>query len=178
MSKGLPRSLARGLPVKQPITKLTIPFRDYPVTVTANGDVAGTGSEPFLQLPEGNILVLGAAASLAFKTDSADVEADFEGDFAVGTAANVDQDLTDAGEFNILPATAIPAATAGATGPVRAASAPGADMLHGLILDNTAGDALLYLNLMIDNADFAPSGEAEVLVNGFVSLALVVLGDD
>jgi hypothetical protein len=101
-------------------------------------------------LPEGNILFLGAVAYVTVSDPDGDlVAADFEGDFAIGTAATVDGDFGDAGEANIIPTTALAAATAGVSPRTRQTN------VTPLVLDNTAGDMELHLNLLIDDADIA-----------------------
>ena len=171
MSKGLPRSLSRAEPLLQNIVKLDIPVRGLEIAV-ADG-APGFGTAVIQGLPAGNLLFLGAVAYLQFATTDVDVIDAFEGDFSIGTVATVDGDLADAGEADIVPSTAIAAATDQISPVTRGAST---DALGGGILDNTDGSLELNLNLLID--DTSIGGAATFTADGVVHLALVVLGDD
>lgn len=169
--KGLPRSLARGPQTAQGVHKAAIPVRDLAVAV-ADG-APGFGTAVIAGLLQGNLLFLGAVAYLQFTTADADVTATFDGDYSIGTVATVDGDVADAGEADIVPSTALGAATAKVSPVVRGAST---DALGGGVIDNTDGSLELNLNLLIDDA--AISGAAGFTVSGVVNIAYIVLGDD
>lgn len=168
--KGLPRSRARGEVALQPVTKLNIPVRDLVIGVVDGAP--GYGTAVITGLPEGNLLFLGCVANLQFSTTDADITATFDGDYGIGSAPTADGALAGA-EVDIVPSTALGAATGGVSPVVRGAST---DALGGGILDNTDGSLELNLNLLIDDA--AISGPADFLVDGAVHLAVIVLGDD
>lgn len=170
MPKGLPRSLAHAK--GDVLQKVTIPIKD--VTISVVNGAPGYGSVALAGLPEGDFLFLGAVAYLQFLTADADITATFDGDFSIGTAATIDGDLADANEANIIPSTALGAATAKLSPVVRGAST---DALVGGIIDNTANTLNFNLNLLIDDAA-AISGAADFTVNGTLYLAYLVLGDD
>lgn len=169
--KGLPRSLARGPQTAQGVHKAAIPVRDLAVAV-ADG-VPGFGTAVIAGLPQGNLLFLGAVAYLQFTTADADVTATFDGDYSIGTVPTANGDLAGAGEADIVPSTALGAATAKVSPVVRGAST---DALGGGVIDNTNGSLELNLNLLIDDA--AISGAAGFTVSGVVNIAYIVLGDD
>lgn len=171
MSKGLPRSLGRGEPLLQNVYKRSIPINALQVAVTDGAP--GHGTAVIHGLPQGNLLFLGAVAYLQLATADADVVAAFDGDFSVGTVPTADTDLADAGEADIIPSTALGAATAKLSPVVRGVST---DALGGGIIDNTDGSLELNLNLLIDDASI--SGDATFTANGVLHLALIVLGDD
>ncbi len=171
MSKGLPRSLGRANPQLAPIMKQRIDVSDVAIAV-ADG-APGFGTVVIGDLPQGNVLFLGATAYLQFSTDDADVTAAFDGDFAIGTVATVDGNVSDPGEADVIPSTALGAATAKVSPRVRAVST---DAIGGGVIDNTDGSLELNLNLLIDDA--AISGAASFTVNGVVWVLYSVLGDD
>lgn len=171
MSKGLQRSIGRATPVKADIQKITLSVQD--VTVSVVDGAPGYGSAVIGDLPEGNILFLGAVSYLQFTTTDADVTATFDGDYAIGTVATVDGDVSDSGEANIVASTALGAATAKLSPVVRGV---GDGALTGVVFDNTDGSLEINLNLLIDDA--AISGAADFTASGYLVLAYIVLGDD
>lgn len=168
MGKGLPRSRARGEPARNPIVKQFVEVSAIAISVAGTTGV-GWGTAVIGDLPEGNILFLGAIAYLQFNSADADITATYDGDYSIGTAATADATLADA-EVDIVPSTALGAATAKLSPRVRGANAT------QVMLDNTDGSLELNLNLLIDDATI--SGTADMTATGFVQLAYIVLGDD
>lgn len=168
MSKGLPRSLSRGAPALNPIIKQTFTVSALAISVAGTTGV-GFGTVVIGDLPEGNILFLGAIAYFQFNSADTDITATYDGDYAIGTAPTADATLSGA-EVDIIPSTALGAATAGLSPMVRGANATQA------MFDNTDGSLELNLNLLIDDATI--SGTADMTASGFVQLAYIVLGDD
>lgn len=171
MSKGLKRSLSRGAASQARIMKYDVPIRNLALSV-ADG-APGFGTAVLAALPQGNLLFLGAVAYLQFSTASVGVTTTFDGDYSVGTIPTANNSLGDAGDADILPSTAMGAATAGVSPVIRAAST---DALGGGVINNTDGSLELNLNVLIDDA--AISGAGVFAVNGTVSIAYIVLGDD
>lgn len=174
MVKGLTRSLSRGTALIQHVIKQTVVVEDLPLVVTATGAAIGFGSVVAEGLPEGNILFLGAVGYLKFDGSGSDANltATWEGDFSVGTAPTADADLGDASDIDILPSTALAAATAEIGVRTRAA-APA-----GTMLDNTDGSLEININALIDAADIIDSQSVTLTVNGEIYLSYVMLGDD
>lgn len=166
--KGLVRSLARGNPQRASIQKLNIPFKDLVISVAGTTGV-GWGTKVLRGLPQGNILFLGAVCNARFLTADADVTATYDGDFGIGTTPASDATITGQ-DVDIIASTALGAATAKLSPALRATNATQS------IIDNTAGDLELNLNLLIDDATI--SGAADFTATGFLALAFVLLGDD
>lgn len=163
--KGLPRSLAHAnIGVSR-----NIPVRNLAIRTTGATGV-GYGTAVIRDLPEGNILLLGAIAYLQFTKLDAGTTATFDGDYAIGSAPTADATLSGA-EVDIIPSTALGAATAGVSPMVRGANAT------QVMLDNTDGSLELNLNLLIDDAAVS-ADDQDFTVNGVVSLAYIVMGDD
>jgi hypothetical protein len=169
MTKGLHRSLSRGKGTKQSVQKGIIPVKDLAISIAGTTGV-GYGSAVIGELPQGNILVLGAVAYLQFFSASANVTATYDGDYAIGTTPTADATVTGT-DADIIPLTALGAATAKLSPVVRGAST-GA----GAMFDNTDDSLELNLNLLIDDA--ATSGTAPMTANGHVIISYIVLGDD
>lgn len=168
--KGLPRSLSRGIS-QLPIVRQTIPVSAKAISVAGTTDV-GYGSVVIGDLPEGNILFLGAVSYMKFTTADADVQATFDGDYSVGSAPTADATLSGS-EVDIIQSTALGAATAGVSPVARGTHAAA---ISGTVLDNTDGSLELNLNLLIDDANI--SGTGDFTVTGALELVYIVLGDD
>lgn len=168
MTKGLNRSRARAPNQRQIITKLTIPITNLALTVAGVTGI-GFGSVPIRGLPEGNVLLLGAVSNIQVNTSDAGVIANWTGSFSIGTTANTDTALAGT-EVDIIPATTITAATAKLSPVIRGAQGSQS------VVDNTNNNTNMNLNLLIDDASI--SSNAPVVVNGFLAIAYIVLGDD
>lgn len=168
MAKGLPRSNSRGAPSRSAVVKQAIRVKNVPVSVAGTTGV-GFGTAVIGDLPAGNILLLGATAYLQFSTVDGDVQAAYDGDYAIGTTPTADAALAGT-EVNVVPSTPLGAATAGVSPVARGAGATAA------ILDNTDDSLELNLNLLIDDVNI--SGTGDFTVSGVVHIAYVVLGDD
>ena len=151
MGKGIPRTLSRaGLP-RSPIQVHTIPVRALTISASTITTGPGTGTVVAEGLPEGNILFLGAVAALTFSGPgaSADLVDTWEGDFAVGTAPLAGVTL-DGAEVDLIPSTALAAATAEVSPLTKANHALATT---GTVFDNTASTLEVNVNLLIDAAD-------------------------
>lgn len=169
MSKGLPRSMSRGSAARQEIIKKTIPI-DASVSVDGLTGV-GFGSVVVGDLPEGNILLLGAVSYIRLTgPTSANLVDTFEGDYSIGTTATADATVagTDA---DIIPLTAIGPATAEVTALTRAVNATAA------VLDNTDGSLELNLNVLIDDLSI-DANDIPIAATGNITLLYAVMSDD
>ncbi len=178
MAKGLPRSLAHANKSIAPITKDVIKVVAKDVTLTE--DVGGQPAWATLivgDFPEGNILFLGAVGYFQFAGSGADADLGdtWQGDFGVGTTPSTDDTDPLATTFeDILPTTALAAATVEVSPKTRSASINGDS---GLVYDNTDGSLELNLNILVDAADI--TGDDSVLtVDGELYISYVVLGND
>lgn len=173
MGKGLPRSLSRGPALRQDVVKRTISLDGKTVTVSATGSAVGFGSLAVEGLEEGNILLLGAVGNVGFAGSGSDANLTdtWSGDFGVGTTPADDATISGT-DVDLLPSTAIGAATSEVIAATRAANATQA------ILDNTAGDLEINLNLLIDAANIVDDESVTITLSGTLHLVYSVLGDD
>jgi len=174
MSKGLPRSLSRGAPQQQEIIKQTFVIDSVPIIIDGATGV-GFGSAVIGDLPEGNILLLGAVAYLQVvgTGGQAGLVDTWAGDFGIGTTPASDGTLS-AGDIDLVDSTPLAAATAEASPRTRGA---GATATNAAILDNTDGSLELNANVLVDDADISADGVTATLV-GELYIAYIVLGDD
>lgn len=172
MSKGLPRSLARGDALKQEIIKKVISINTT-VTVSAASTAVGFGTAVIGDFEEGNVLFLGAVSNFTFAGSGSDANltADWEGDYAIGSTATADVTL-DGTDVDIIPSTAIAAATAEVSPVTRGANAT------QVMLNNTDGSLEINLNLLIDAADITDDESVDITVTGELYIAYIMLGDD
>lgn len=169
--KGLPRSLSRGSAQAQEIIKHTLKVNAVAIQVDGVTGV-GFGSCVIGDLPEGNFLLIGAVSYLQFtKAASASgIQATFDGDYSIGSAPTADVTLSGA-EVDIIPSTALGAATSGVSPKARGANAT------QVILDNTDGSLELNVNLLIDDANIS-ANDQDLTVSGELYLLYSMLGDD
>lgn len=171
--KGLPRSLSRGRTHQEAITKIRLPI-DHDITSTATGIAIGFGSVVLGGLPEGHLKIIGAGIKVQFSGPvggSADLVDTFDGDFGVGSTPADDATIT-AGDVDLIPSTALGAATAEVSPLLTVAD--GVD----LVLDNTAADLEINLNLLIDAADQADTTSVVMRATGYVEITLITMLDD
>lgn len=171
MSKGLTRSTSRAPAQKASILRASISVEDLAISV-ADGN-PGFGFAAAAGLPEGNFVFLGAVAYLQFSSSSSHLTATFTGTTSIGSVGTVDGDVSDAGEADICPSTAIGAATAKVSPVVRLASTAA---MSGAVIDNTDGTKNININVLIDDA--AIDGAVALVANGYIDLLYSVLGDD
>lgn len=171
MTKGLIRSISRGPKTQAPVIRQRFAIKDAAITVDGATGV-GFGTAVLADLPEGNILLLGAIAYLQFdaSAESSGIIASFDGDYSIGSAPTADASLAG-GEVDVIPSTALGAATSKVSPRARGANAT------QVMLDNTDGSLELNLNLLIDDASISADG-IDFVVNGILDLAYIVLGDD
>jgi hypothetical protein len=167
--KGMPRSLSRAAAAVSAVRRLKVKVENLALSnVGATG--VGFGAAVPADLPEGNILFLGAVSYLQFsKNGDADVQDAFDGDYAIGTTPTADATLSGT-DANIIPSTALGAATAGLSPVVRGASTTAA------IFDNTDESLEININLLVDDANI--SGTGSMLANGYIDILYAVMGDD
>jgi hypothetical protein len=156
--------------------KLDIPIKDLLVNVVATGAAIAFGTAQIAGLPQGHLMFLGAMArvEVAGPGASGDLSDTWAGDFGVGTTPVDDATIT-AGDDDIVPSTALAAATAEVSpftsGVSTASEAPA-------IIDNTAGLLELNLNILVDAADIVDDTNVDLLVDGVLHIAYIVIGDD
>jgi hypothetical protein len=172
LMKGLQRTMSRGNPQRQEIIRQSIPVQAKAITTVNGATGVGYATAVIGDLPEGNILFLGAVSYMQFtKAASATgIQATFDGDYSIGSAPTADATLSGS-EIDIIASAALGAATAGVSPVARGTNATQA------ILDNTDGSLELNLNLLIDDANISADTQA-LTVTGVLHIAYIVLGDD
>jgi len=172
--KGLDRSLSRGPhPIRQHVTRHTIKVENLEVTVHATTTAVGFGTVVAGELPEGNILLIGALGYLKFDGSGSDdnLTADWEGNFSVGTTGTADVTL-DGTDVDLLPDTDLAAADAEIGVRTRAQNAVQA------FLDNTDGSMEINISALIDAADITDDQDVILTINGEIELVYMVILDD
>lgn len=169
MGKGLPRSLKNADKSVARVMEITL---NHTLSVTGDEGAANDGQVVIGDFPEGNILFLGAVSYVQLTGPTSDELTDtFEGDYGIGTAADANSTLGGS-DVDIIPSTAIAAATAEVSPLTRGSNATTA------MFDNTDGSLEINLNVLIDDANITDSEEIEFTVTGNVWIAYAVLGDD
>lgn len=149
--------------VRLTMTALAITMTD---TGGANG---GYGTHKICTLPDTHLSLIGAAVSLSFLESGAGIDADSELVFAIGTAAEATNNTLDSVQANIIASTAATLTTS-AAGPIAA------ENTALLVIDGSAGNAGLFLNLGIPDADISSGGD--VAVTGRIDLFYIDIGND
>ncbi|MCU0871775.1 MAG: hypothetical protein MUE50_05475 [Pirellulaceae bacterium] len=149
-------------------------FTDVAVALTDEAGVIAYGGLKIYDLPVGAIVVDAAVSNLDLTKSSAGVNADWDGDFSLGTTtAGNDADLTTT-EVDILAKTATPQAVAGVT-TANGGAATNA-YLNGTTTAGAAKD--VYVNFLVDDADHNVTGTAcNLILNGTVTLTWINAGD-
>lgn len=127
----------------------------------------GFGSAVLEPLPVGKILGLATVATITVTAGESGMTATWQGDVSLGTTAADDGTLT-AGDVDIIASTALGAATAGVSPTVSAENATPA------IIDNSAGDLAVRINLLVDDAAIDEDG-VECVVDVEIGMAYVQL---
>lgn len=155
------------------VHKTVLTFADAAIALTDNAGVVAYGGLKVYDFPEGAILMLGAVADLDLTKSSAGVNDDWDGDFGVGTVTASNNNTLSSTEQNIIPTTATPQASSGATTANGLSTATENAVINGT---STAVD--VYLNLLVDDADHdVTSTPCNLIVNGTLTLTWVKLGD-
>ena len=175
MSKGLPRSLASGDPAARNIVRSDLSFSEA-VDITGVAATVDAGSIVIGGLPQGNILLLGAVGYVAV-AGAADthITDNWDGDYGIGTIPNANVVLSDAGDDIIIPSTAISAGACDKDAPLTRGVSTATEQI---IIDNTAGDLELNLNVLIDDNVITDDEDGTFTLSGTLHIAYIVLGDD
>ena len=161
---------------------LPVEVRNKVINVAAAGAAIGFGTGVIGALPKGRLAFIGAASAFTFSaltTGTGNVTATFNGDYSVGTVANANVDLAGLGEDNIIDGEAA-GATSGVIGPAVAKVTPvsngaSAAATKAVIIDNSAGNLNLNLNILLDAADITDSTSVDLTVNGTLVAAFINL---
>ena len=172
--KGLVRSLGRGRPLDQIVSKLLLSPRASPFTVDGAAGI-GFGTAVLGGLPQANILLLGAVGYMKIDGPGGDAGLvdTWAGDFGIGTTPASDGTLT-AADIDIIDSTALAAAVAEQG--VRTRGVPVTPIVPA-ILDNTDGSLEVNLNVLVDDANISADA-IPFTVTGDLWISYVTLGDD
>lgn len=165
--KGLPRSLKSADKSGAIVAALVL----NNVAISVADGAPGFGSVAIGQLPQGEILLLGAFAEFVFTSASGTITNTWTGSYSVGTVGTADGDLVDLNEATIIQATTISAATLKVSPETRGTNAIANS---GLIISNQSNNTQLFLSLLVDDAGI--SGAAAFTVLGKLKLSYVNLG--
>ena len=154
--------------------QLKLTLTNTPVVLADEAGVVAYGALKIADMPAGAILILGAVLDLNLTKSSAGVNADWDGDIALGTAACGNNATLAGTEANIIASTVTPQAVAGAT----TGNAYSATAESGNVFDGTSSALDVYLNILVDDADHNVSGTpCNIICNGTVKLSYIRLGD-
>jgi hypothetical protein len=167
MGKGLPRSMSRGAARLQEMIKQEIRIKDLQIEVDGATGI-GWGTVVVGDLPAGTIFLLGAVSRMQFRgPTSANLVDTWTGNYAFGSAPTADSTLNGA-EVDIIPSTAISAATAELSPVTRGASTALS------ILNNENGSLEINLGLLIADASI-DGNDIMMSANGTLTLLYSVL---
>ncbi len=173
MVKGLARSISRGGALQQAVTKLTIPLVNAPVSIVAVSSAIGFGTFVAAGLPQAHLKIMAVAIDIILAGSGADANLvdTWEGDFAVGTTPMSDATIST-GDEDLITETATGAATDEVS--PRVVVADGVD----LVLDNTAGDLEVNLNVLVDAADITDDETVVLTATGVIEITFITMLDD
>jgi hypothetical protein len=150
------------------IQQVTLTLTNVSVATTDHTTAGAQGSLKVLDLPEGNIHVLGGVADLTIARVGTNLTATSAVVASVGSAAAGAGDATlTSTEADIIPSTS--ATLSGGAGSFKGAST------GAKTLDGTGTPADIYLNFATPDA--GSGGDDALLVNGTITLNFVNLGD-
>ncbi len=178
MPRGLTRTINRADPLSNAagFKRIRQVLNNVSITVTTITTSAGFGSIS-IGLPEGFLAVACASAWVSYSTTSANVtNTTFGSNLAIGTAADAAGTTSLAGTLgNVAASAAAPAAVAKV---VTGAKVTSAGLVAGILVDNHAKNANLFLNLNVAAADMSDGTTATFVVNGYIDLIGVLVGDN
>jgi hypothetical protein len=157
-----------------PVRRTVLTFTDVAFALTDEAGVVAYSGKKVYDFPEAAIGILGANANLVVSKSSAGVDADFNGDFGVGTVTASNNATLSSTEQNIIPTTATPQAMAGVT----TAKGVSTSTEAFKVLDGTGTPVDLFLNFLVDDGDQdVTSTPCNLIVNGTLEVLWLNLGD-
>lgn len=155
--------------------KTTLTFTDVAIALVDEAGVVAYKGTKIFDFPAGHILWLGAVADLALTKSSAGVNADWDGDIALGTVTASNNATLASTEQNLIPTTPTPQAVSGATTGKMQSTATESGTIH-----NGSATAIdMYLNVLVDDTDHNVAATAcNIIVNGTLQFYWINLGDN
>jgi hypothetical protein len=155
------------------VHKTVFTLTDAAIALTDEAGVIAYGGLKIYDMPAGAILILGATADLDITKSSAGVNANWDGDFGIGTTTAGNNNALATTEQNIIPTTATPQAAAGVTTATGQSTAT-----EHAIHDGTTAAVDVFLNFLVDDADHNVAGTpCNLIANGTITLHWLNLGD-
>lgn len=156
------------------VHKTVLTLTDVAVALSDNAGTIAYGGLKLYDWPEGLIAIQGASMDIALTKSSAGVNADWDGDTALGSVTATNDASLATTEQNIIPTTATPQASSGVTtGDGLSTATEAVTVLNGT---STAAD--LYLNYLVDDADHdVTSTPCNLIANGTITIVWSNLGD-
>lgn len=153
--------------------KTTLLLKDQTVTLADEAGVIAHGGQKVFDFPAGAILIEGVTTDLDITKSSAGVNADWDGDYSVGSVTASNNNTLTTTEDEMLPSTATPQASSSAT------TADGqSTAAENVVVDGTSTDADAFLNFLVDDADHNVAGTpCNLIVNGTITIHWRNLGD-
>jgi hypothetical protein len=155
------------------IHRTVFTFLNTAVVLADEAGVVAYGGLKIYDFPAGAIKFIGCLTDVDLTKSSIGVNADWDGDFGLGTITASNNATLAATEQNILPTTATPQAVAGVT------TANGfSTAAEDVTIDGTATAVDMFFNILIDDADHDVTGAAcNIILNGTLTLIWTNLGD-
>ena len=152
------------------VVRVVVTLVDTPVVMADNAGVVAYGSLKVLDLPASPVLFLGAVGDLALTKSSSGVNATWDGDIGLGSAAANNGATLATTEQDFIPTTPTPQAVSGVTtGDMQSTSTEVAKVF--------ASGTDVYLNILVDDADHDVTGTpCNIIVNGTITFSYVKLG--
>ena len=139
-------------------------FTNFVIPLTDQAGVIAFGGVKFYDFPEGILNIIRAVANLVVTKSSAGVNANWNGDFSVGTVTASNNNTLTATEADIIPSTPTPAASGGAT-TAKGFSTSSQNTVH----DGSATAKDAFLNFLVDDTDHNVAGTAcNFIINGTI----------
>lgn len=157
-----------------PLKKLVFTFADMEVTMADEAGVVAYGGQKLVDLPAGYVYFQGASMDLDLTLSAAGIDADWNGDIAVGTVTASNNATLATTEQNIIPTTATPQAVASATTGDAVSTAT-----EHAIVDGSSTAVDIYLNILVDDVDHdVTTTPTNIIVNGTLTIIYLDLGDN
>ena len=152
--------------------KTEITLTDLTVSLTDNADTVAYLGAQIYDFPEGAVMFMGSMADITVTLSAAGVDADWAGDFSLGTATADNGAALATTEQDLLPTTATAAATS-SVGTFTGQST----VANIVVFDGTSTAKDVFLNVLVDDADQDVTTTAtDMIFNGTVSFTWVNLG--
>lgn len=157
----------------QMLHKTVFTLDEQAVALTDNTGTIAYGGLKVYDFPEGAVMVVGVTSDLDLTKSSDGVNDDWDGDFGLGTVTATDDASLTTTEDDILPSTATPQATSGATTANGQSTAA-----ENVVFDGTDTAKDMFLNFLVDDSDHdVDSTACNLIADGTITLYWINLGD-